>query len=95
MTSVLTTHGYAVLKSELTKDQETKIRKELTVKPQTQQSRYDALADNEFGVYLESATRLYLPRIWARDNLGPATTSVMSDGDLLPKELSFIGKPYD
>jgi superfamily II DNA or RNA helicase len=95
MTSVLTTHGYAVLKSELTKEQETKIRKDLTVKPQTQQSRYDALADNEFGVYLESATRLYLPRVWAHDNLGPATTSVMSDGDILPKELSFIGKPYD
>ena len=95
MTSVLTTHGYAVLKSDISKEVETKIRKELTVKPQTQQSRYDSMADNEFPVFLESATRLYLPRIWAKDNLGPAASSVMSDGQPLPANLSFIGKPYD
>uniref|UniRef100_A0A6C0K3W0 Helicase ATP-binding domain-containing protein n=1 Tax=viral metagenome TaxID=1070528 RepID=A0A6C0K3W0_9ZZZZ len=95
MTSVLTTHGYAVLKSELSKEIETKIRKELTVKPVTQQSRYDSMADTEFPVFLESATRLYLPRVWAKDTLGPAASSVMSDGDLLPKSLTFIGKPYD
>ena len=95
MTSVLTTHGYAVLKSDISKEVETKIRKELTVKPQTQQSRYDSMTDNEFPVFLESATRLYLPRIWAKDNLGPAASSVMSDGEPLPASLSFIGKPYD
>ena len=95
MTSVLTTHGYAVLKSDISKEVETKIRKELTVKPQTQQSRYDSMTDNEFPVFLESATRLYLPRIWAKDNLGPAASSVMSDGEALPASLSFIGKPYD
>ena len=94
MTSVLTTHGYAVLKSDLTKDLELKIRKELTVKPLTQ-SRYDGMADTEFPVYLESATRLYLPRVWAKDTLGPAASSVMSDGDKLPASLNFIGKPYD
>ena len=94
MTSVLTTHGYAVLKSDLAKDLEQKIRKELTVKPVTQ-SRYDGMADTEFPVYLESATRLYLPRIWAKDTLGPAASSVMSDGDPLPGSLNFIGKPYD
>jgi superfamily II DNA or RNA helicase len=95
MTSVLTTHGYAVLKSDISKEVETKIRKELTVKPQTQQSRYDSMTDYEFPVFLESATRLYLPRIWAKDNLGPAASSVMSDGEPLPASLSFIGKPYD
>jgi superfamily II DNA or RNA helicase len=95
MTSVLTTHGYAVLKSDISKEVETKIRKELTVKPQTQQSRYDSMTDNEFPVFLESATRLYLPRIWAKDNLGPAASSVMSDGQPLPASLTFIGKPYD
>ena len=94
MTSVLTTHGYAVLKAGLAKDLEQKIRKELTVKPATQ-SRYDGMADTEFPVYLESASRLYLPRIWAKDNLGPAASSVMSDGDPLPGTLNFIGKPYD
>ena len=92
--SVLTTHGYAVLKSSLTKEKEDKIKKELTVKPQTMQ-RYGAPQDNEFPVFLESATRLYLPRVWAKDNMGPAETSVMSDGLPLPSELKFTGKPYD
>jgi superfamily II DNA or RNA helicase len=96
MTSVLTTHGYAVLKSELSKDVETKIRKELTVSPKTQQSRYSGpAADNSFPVFLESATRLYLPRIWAKDFLGPAASSVMSDGNPLPEALKFTGKPYE
>ena len=93
--SVLTTHGYAVLKSDLTKELDTKIRKELTVKPVTQQSRFNPMADTDFPVYLESATRLYLPRIWAKDNLGPAASSVMTDGLKLPATLNFIGKPYD
>ena len=96
MTSVLTTHGYAVLKSELSKDVEAKIRKELTVCPKTQQTRYTgATTDLEFPVFLESATRLYLPRIWAKDLLGPAASSVMSDGNPLPEALKFTGKPYD
>ena len=93
--SVLTTHGYAVLKSDLTKELDTKIRKELTVKPVTMQSRYNDLADTEFPVYLESATRIYLPRVWAKDNLGPAASSVMSDGLKLPATLNFIGNPYE
>ena len=95
MTSVLTTHGYAVLKSDISKDLEAKIRKELTVKPVTQQSRYNTMADTDFPVFLESATRLYLPRVWAKDTLGPAASSVMSDGLPLPVALNFIGKPYE
>lgn len=95
MTSVLTTHGYAVVKADISKDLEAKIRKELTVKPHSQQSRYNAMADTEFPVFLESATRLYLPRVWAKDTLGPAASSVMSDGLPLPENLKFIGSPYE
>ena len=95
MTSVLTTHGYAVIKADISKDLEAKIRKELTVKPKSQQSRYNAMADTEFPVFLESATRLYLPRVWAKDTLGPAASSVMSDGTPLPENLKFIGSPYE
>ena len=91
---LLTTHGYAVLKSSLTSEQDKKIRKDLTVKPITMQ-RFGAPQDNEFPVFLESATRLYLPRVWAKDNLGPPDESVMSSGVPLPPQLNFIGKPYD
>ena len=92
--AIITTHGYAILKSSLPADQEAKIRKELTVKPKTM-DRFAAMADNEFPVYLESATRLYLPRMWAKENLGPAGSSVMSDGTKLPATLAFTGKPYE
>lgn len=93
MSSVLTTHGYAVLKASLSPDQDLMIRKGLTVKPKAM-DRY-AVADTEFPVYLESATRLYLPRMWARDTLGPAASSVMEDGIKLPASLTFSGKPYE
>jgi superfamily II DNA or RNA helicase len=78
----------------LTKDQMDMIRKELTVKPKVIQ-RFAGLTDNEFPVFLESATRLYLPRVWAKDFLGSPEESVMSDGIPLPPELKFVGAPYD
>uniref|UniRef100_A0A6C0AN50 Helicase ATP-binding domain-containing protein n=1 Tax=viral metagenome TaxID=1070528 RepID=A0A6C0AN50_9ZZZZ len=91
---ILTTHGYSVLKSALTKEQDAQIRKDLTVKP-IQMQRFAAATDNDFPVFLESATRLYLPRVWAKDFLGPAQETVMTDGLPLPATLSFAGKPYD
>ena len=79
MNSVLTTHGYSVTKSLLSQETDSMIRKCLTVKPNTQQ-KY-AFMDDEFPVYLESATRLYLPRQWANDTFGPAESSVLKEGD--------------
>jgi hypothetical protein len=35
MSGILTTHGYAILKSSLTTEKEDKNKKDLTVKPQT------------------------------------------------------------
>jgi superfamily II DNA or RNA helicase len=91
---VLTTRGYALLKSSISEELNKSIRKQLTVKPATM-TRFAAQVDNEFPVFLESQTRLYLPRTWARDNIGPAEESVLAEGDLLPSSLQFTGKPYD
>lgn len=91
---ILTSHGYALLKSSISPELNLSIRKQLTVKPATM-TRFAAQVDNEFPVFLESQTRLYLPRMWARDHIGPAHESVLSDGDPLPATLNFIGKPYD
>ena len=91
---ILTTHGYSILKASLTGEQEAMIRKELTVKPQVMQ-RFAGMVDNEFPVFLESASRLYLPRMWAKDKFGEATESVLTKGVALPTSLNFIGKPYD
>jgi superfamily II DNA or RNA helicase len=93
-TRILTSHGYAILKSSISAELNISLRKQLTVKPATM-TRFAANIDNEFPVFLESSTRLYLPRMWACDNIGPAEESVLSDGDPLPQNLEFIGKPYD
>ena len=91
---ILTSHGYAVLKSSLSTELSASIRKQLTVKPATM-SRFAAAADNEFPVFLESSTRLYLPRMWAKENIGAADESVLCDGIALPNTLKFTGNPYD
>jgi superfamily II DNA or RNA helicase len=93
MNSVLTTHGYAVTKSLLSQETDSMIRNCLTVKPNTQQ-KY-AMTDDEFPLYLESATRLYLPREWAYYTFGPAESSVLKEGDELSSTLLFSGTPYD
>ena len=94
MTKVLTSRGYTLLKSELTSEEDTRIRKLLTVKPNTF-SKYGGVEAEEFPTFLESATRLYLPRMWAREHLGPEESSVVVDGLALPSNLKFTGKPYD
>ena len=90
----MTTHGYALLKSSLTSEEDISIRKQLTVKPNTF-SKYGGVEAEEFPTYLESATRLYLPRMWAREHLGPEESSVMVEGVPLPSNLKFTGKPYE
>ena len=90
----MTTHGYALLKSSLTSEEDIRIRKQLTVKPNTF-SKYGGVEAEEFPTYLESATRLYLPRMWAREHLGPEESSVMVEGVPLPSNLKFTGKPYE
>ena len=90
----MTTHGYALLKSSLTPEEDISIRKQLTVKPNIF-SKYGGVEAEEFPTYLESATRLYLPRMWAREHLGPEESSVMVEGVPLPSNLKFTGKPYE
>ncbi len=59
---VLTAHGYAIKKSSLTPTSEQKLRKELTVSPQTNQKFVRAAGVPTFTVYTESASRFYVPR---------------------------------
>ena len=47
MSKVMTTHGYALLKSSLTSEEDISIRKQLTVKPNTF-SKYGGVEAEEF-----------------------------------------------
>lgn len=90
---VLTHLGYAVRKDSLTPPQIEKIRKELTVAPK-QAGRFTAQGES-FTTFLESSSRFYLPRVWAKEEFGEAEQSILVDGTPIRDDLKFIGKPYD
>ncbi len=87
--SVLTTKGYALLKSALTPAQTAAMQKALTVTPVVPPAYAGTISP--FKVYLESPTRWYLPRAWAASAYGAAAGDAMPDGDALRAELAFGG----
>jgi superfamily II DNA or RNA helicase len=90
---VLTQKGYSITKSVLTPQQDSWIRKMLTVKPYAPPP-YDKSVDS-FSVYFESKERLYLPRDWAQKRFGEADFDTRSEGLSLREELHFKGKLRD
>lgn len=96
---VLTHLGYAVKKGCLTAQQKQQLTTELTVTPRTAggSGRFGGAKATPFTVFLESPTRYYIPRMWAKECgwLGPAQASILQDGAPLRRELAFVGKPYD
>ena len=90
---VLTHLGYALKKDSLSIKELFELRKELTVAPQLG-GKFTKQGE-PFGVFLESASRIYLPRMWAKEKYGDAEESILVDGDMLRDDLQFVGKPYD
>jgi superfamily II DNA or RNA helicase len=95
---VLTHLGYSLLKGSLPAAEQAAIKKELTVAPKVAgpPRRFWAGApDDSFPVYLESTSRFYVPRMWARARYGAAEGSILSPGAELRPDLRFVGTPYD
>lgn len=92
-TRVLTARGYAIRKDRLTPQEQQRIRRELTVAPKTNSKM--GQSGKPFAVYYESPLRFYVPRHWARDNIGPEEFDAMPEGLPLPESVKFKGKPYD
>jgi superfamily II DNA or RNA helicase len=89
---LITRMGYGILKESLTPIQSQVLRKELTVAP-AKAGKF-AQAGDPFSVYVESPTRLYVPRAWGLAKYGP-TNSTITSGDQLREGLVFTGTPYD
>ncbi len=89
MSSVLTTRGYSILKSELPAAETAAMVKALTVTPVVPPAYAGTVSP--FKVYLESPTRWYLPRAWATARYGAPAGDAMPDGDALRESLSFGG----
>jgi superfamily II DNA or RNA helicase len=69
------------------------IRQQLTVCPITNQ-KFGGTG-SPFCVYFESKDRLYLPRHWARENIGPEDANALPEEQFLPSHITFQGKPFD
>lgn len=91
---VLTGKGYAIKKSSLTSEQIVQLRKELTVSP-IRHAKFAGNAQQIFPVYLESPTRLYVPRMYGREHFGKEEANLIQPGIDLPKHITFKGNPYE
>jgi superfamily II DNA or RNA helicase len=90
---ILTHKGYAVPKTALNTAETLHMKKVLTVTPKAAPGFAAKVAP--FKVYLESASRWYLPRPWAEKKYGKAGGDAMSEGSTLREELVFTGNPRD
>jgi len=89
---LLTSKGYSVRKDSLTADQIALLQKELTVKPKVLEKFSKGTLS--FPLFLESATRYYLPRVWATETFGEPEASRLNPGHDLPAVMKFKGTPY-
>jgi superfamily II DNA or RNA helicase len=92
---VLTHLGYAIRKDSLSQKDLQDLRKDLTVAPRTAGK---FVKGDSFSVFMESPSRLYIPRMWAQERFGNPDANILVDGDDLrggSDSLIFVGKPYD
>lgn len=92
MTRVITSRGYAILKSSISAKETDSLRKELTVAPKVVE-KY-AKGNLSFTIFTESSTRFYVPRQWGLKTFGDPEDNIIGEGLDLPPTIEFIGTPY-
>ncbi len=91
--AIVSAKGYAIPKTALTVRETLDMKQLLTVAPKVPPAYAGKMAP--FKLYLESASRWYLPRAWAASRWGAAAMDALSDGDDLRDALVFQGNPRD
>lgn len=88
MNTYLGNKGYTILKSELSVEQQSNLKKDLLVKPHV----HGAPAQTEiaFPVYRESAGKIYVPHYYGVDKFGTPKEVKVADGDNI--DLTFNGE---
>lgn len=94
LNKILTARGYAVKKECLGEERVKEICKELTMNPKTMMSGR-GIGAPPFPIYMESSSRLYLPRAWAIKNLGAPDADIVPAGADMPSTIKFEGEPRD
>ena len=81
--------GYTLLKSSLTKADETNIKDELTMIPFTGGSKFGGDAEEKkFFVYRENTKKIYIPRFYGIERYGEPERSEISMGDTIDCEFA-------
>ena len=86
--SKLDRHGSKIKKNNYTCNEIKAIKKDLTVNPKTFND-FNTKIEKNFTLFLESPKKLYLPRFYAQDTLGPPTENNLTKGN--PINLTFNG----
>jgi superfamily II DNA or RNA helicase len=91
ITKYLGSRGYTIFKSNLTKQEEKKIKKDLMIRPFVPKGCL--IKPNAFPIFRESNKKYYLPRFYGFKTFGIPNTNIISDGDDINVE--FKGKLRD
>ena len=89
--SKLTRKGYTIQKDQVHPNIIIKIRESLKVKPYTHKDF--AKFAQEFYVFSENKSKLYLPRFWAMENLGKPSSIDIKEGDKINITCKY--EPFD
>ena len=89
---LITSYGYSLSKTSVTPEKLASIKSALMMAPKGMPNFQKT---ESFPIYAESRTRLYLPRAWAEEELGPADEDWLPKGIDLPSEVTPQGTPYD
>jgi len=87
-TRILTVKGYSILKTAVTAVQFKEIQKDLTVMPVV--APQYAAGSSPFTLYMESATRWYVPPMWGLTKYGAPDSDTRPEGDPLRPALKFV-----
>lgn len=93
MNTYLGNKGYTLLKSELTPEQCDFIKRELTVKPETQGIQYGPGEKTTYPVFRESPNKFYVPRHFGEQHFGSPQFLKISDGEKI--DVPFAGQLRD
>jgi superfamily II DNA or RNA helicase len=93
---IITPKGYTIRKDFLSPEKIKEVCQELTMTPKTAlRTAARGGGPPPFPIYMESNSRLYLPRAWALSKFGPPDADIVAAGAPLPSTVSFVGSPYD
>lgn len=95
MSTSLTHRGYGIVKEHMSKDDLEHLRKELTVKPYNVMDMGTSAAEKQenekqFRVYLESDSKIYVPRAYGLRHFGLPEVSKIPKGEKI--DIEFAGK---